>query len=294
MAVICGLIAIIIVLISIIIGYKREFRRINKEISNNLDEYVNIKTKSVDKDVENLVQNINLIFDSKQKVVAEKKKKEEELRASISNMSHDLRTPLTSIMGYLQMIKSEKSSEADKKEYIDIVEKRTKSLQKLISSFYDLSRIEGNEYNFNYKKVNLSNVLCENIAVFYNDFINNNIEPVIEIEEGIKEIISDEGAITRIFSNLIANMIKHGENYVKISLKQENNIIITEFTNKSTGLTQENVDKLFNRFYTVDNSRSDRNTGLGLYITKVLVEKLGYDITAKLENENLKIKIVWK
>ena len=294
MAVICGLIAIIIVLISIIVGYKREFRRINKEISNNLDEYVNIKTKSVDKDVENLVQNINLIFDSKQKVVAEKKKKEEELRASISNMSHDLRTPLTSIMGYLQMIKSEKSSEADKKEYIDIVEKRTKSLQKLISSFYDLSRIEGNEYNFNYKKVNLSNVLCENIAVFYNDFINNNIEPVIEIEEGIKEIISDEGAITRIFSNLIANMIKHGENYVKISLKQENNIIITEFTNKSTGLTQENVDKLFNRFYTVDNSRSDRNTGLGLYITKILVEKLGYDITAKLENENLKIKIVWK
>ena len=294
MAVICGLIAIIIVLISIIVGYKREFRRINKEISNNLDEYVNIKTKSVDKDVENLVQNINLIFDSKQKVVAEKKKKEEELRASISNMSHDLRTPLTSIMGYLQMIKSEKPSEADKKEYMDIVEKRTKSLQKLISSFYDLSRIEGNEYNFNYKKVNLSNVLCENIAVFYNDFINNNIEPVIEIEEGIKEIISDEGAITRIFSNLIGNMIKHGENYVKISLKKENDIIITEFTNKATGLTQENVDKLFNRFYTVDNSRSDRNTGLGLYITKVLVEKLGYDVTAKLDNENLKIKIVWK
>ncbi|CAM2076808.1 MAG: HAMP domain-containing sensor histidine kinase [uncultured Clostridium sp.] len=294
MAVICGLIAIIIVLISIIVGYKREFRRINKEISNNLDEYVNIKTKSVDKDVENLVENINLIFDSKQKVVAEKKKKEEELRASISNMSHDLRTPLTSIIGYLQMIKSEKPSEADKKEYMDIVEKRTKSLQKLISSFYDLSRIEGNEYNFNYKKVNLSNVLCENIAVFYNDFINNNIEPVIEIEEGIKEIISDEGAITRIFSNLIGNMIKHGENYVKISLKQENDIIITEFTNKATGLTQENVDKLFDRFYTVDNSRSDRNTGLGLYITKVLVEKLGYNITAKLENENLKIKIVWK
>ena len=294
MGVICVLIVVIIILVSIIIGYKREFRRINNEIVNNLDEYVNIRTKSVDKDVENLVENINLIFDLKQKVVAEKKKNEEELRASILNMSHDLRTPLTSIMGYLQMIKSEKASDTDKKEYMDIVEKRTKSLQELISSFYDLSRIEGNEYNFNYKKVNLSNVLCENIAVFYNDFINNNIEPIIEIEEGIKEIISDEGAITRIFSNLIGNMIKHGENYVKISLKQENDIIITEFTNKATGLTQESVDKLFERFYTVDNSRSDRNTGLGLYITKVLVEKLGYNITAKLDNENLKIKIVWK
>lgn len=294
MEVICVLIAVIIVLVAIIIGYKREFRRINKEITNNLNEYVNIKTKSVDKDVENLVQSINLIFDSKQKVVSEKKKSEDELRASITNMSHDLRTPLTSIMGYLQMIKSEKSSETDKKEYMDIVEKRTRSLQQLISSFYDLSRIEGNEYNFNYKKVNLSNVLCENIALFYNDFINNSIEPVIEIEEGIKEIISDEGAITRIFSNLIGNMIKHGENFVKITLKQENDVIITEFINKATGLTQENVDKLFDRFYTVDNSRSDRNTGLGLYITKILVEKLGHNIKANLKEDNLVISITWK
>lgn len=294
MEVICVLIAVIIVLVAIIIGYKREFRRINKEITNNLNEYVNIKTKSVDKDVENLVQNINLIFDSKQKVVAEKKKNEEELRASISNMSHDLRTPLTSIMGYLQMIRSEKASETDKKEYMDIVEKRTKSLQQLISSFYDLSRIEGNEYNFNYKKVNLSNVLCENIALFYNDFINNNIEPVIEIEEGIKEIISDDGAITRIFSNLLGNMIKHGENFVKITLRQENDVIITEFINKATGLTQGNVDKLFDRFYTVDNSRSDKNTGLGLYITRILVEKLGHNIKANLKGDNLVISITWK
>ena len=294
MGITCILIAIIIVLIAIIIGYKREFRRIRKEINNNLNDYVNIKTKSVDKDLEALVAEVNLIFDSKQKVMAEKKKTEEELRASIANMSHDLRTPLTSIMGYLQMIRLENISENDKNEYMDIVEKRTKSLQQLISSFYDLSRIEGNEYNFQYKKVNLNNILCENIAIFYNDFINNNIEPIIEIDEDIKEIISDEGAITRIFSNLIGNMIKHGENFVKITLKQEEDVIITEFINKATELTEENVDKLFERFYTVDKSRSDRNTGLGLYIAKVLVEKLGYNITATIGNENLVIKIIWK
>ena len=290
--VIC-LIAIIIFLITIIIGYKREFRRINKQIIENLDEYANIKTKSVDKDIENLVESINLIFDSRQKIVAEKNKNEEKIRQSISNMSHDLRTPLTSIMGYLQMIKSEKSSEADKKEYMDIVEKRTKSLQQLISSFYDLSRMEGNEYNFNYKKVNLSSILCENIAVFYNDFRNNNIEPIIEIDENVKDIISDDGAINRIFSNLIINMIKHGENFVKITLRQENDVIITEFINKATRLTQENVDKLFDRFYTVDNSRSDKNTGLGLYITRIMVEKLGHSISSKIDNGYLIIEIIW-
>lgn len=290
--VIC-LIAIIIFLITIIIGYKREFRRINNQITENLDEYANIKTKSVDKDIENLVESINLIFDSRQKIVAEKNKNEEKIRESISNMSHDLRTPLTSIMGYLQMIKSEKSSEADKKEYMDIVEKRTKSLQQLISSFYDLSRMEGNEYNFNYKKVNLSSILCENIAVFYNDFRNNNIEPIIEIDENVKDIISDDGAINRIFSNLIINMIKHGENFVKITLRQENDVIITEFINKATRLTQENVDKLFDRFYTVDNSRSDKNTGLGLYITRIMVEKLGHSISSKIDNGYLIIEIIW-
>lgn len=288
------LMTLIIILIAIIIGYKREFKRINNEIINNLDEYINIKTKSTDKDIENLVESINLIFDSRQKIVAEKNKNEEKIRESISNMSHDLRTPLTSIMGYLQMIKSEKSSEADKNEYMDIVEKRTKSLQQLISSFYDLSRMEGNEYNFNYKKVNLSSILCENIAVFYNDFRNNNIEPIIEIDENVKDIISDDGAINRIFSNLIINMIKHGENFVKITLRQENDVIITEFINKATRLTQENVDKLFDRFYTVDNSRSDKNTGLGLYITKILVEKLGDKIDAELKENLLSIKIEWK
>ena len=290
--VIC-LIAIIIFLITIIIGYKREFRRINKQITENVDEYANIKTKSVDKDIENLVESINLIFDSRQKIVAEKNKNEEKIRESISNMSHDLRTPLTSIMGYLQMIKSEKSSETDKKEYMDIVEKRTKSLQQLISSFYDLSRMEGNEYNFNYKKVNLSSILCENIAVFYNDFRNNNIEPIIEIDENVKDIISDDGAINRIFSNLITNMIKHGESFVKITLRQENDVISTEFINKATRLTEENVDKLFDRFYTVDNSRSDKNTGLGLYITRIMVEKLGHSISSKIDNGYLKIEIIW-
>ena len=256
MGIICILIAIIIVLIAIIIGYKREFRKIREEINNNLNQYVNVKTKSVDRDLEALVEEINLIFDSKQKVVAEKNKTEEELRASIANMSHDLRTPLTSIMGYLQMIRVDNISDNDKNEYMDIIEKRTKSLQQLISSFYDLSRIEGNEYNFYYKKINLSNILCENIALFY--------------------------------------MIKHGENFVKIGLNQKDDVIITEFINKATDLTQENVDKLFERFYTVDKSRSDRNTGLGLYITKVLVEKLGYNINANLRDNNLIVSIAWK
>ena len=89
-------------------------------------------------------------------------------------------------------------------------------------------------------------------------------------------------------------MIKHGGNFVRITLKQEDNLIVTEFINNVTEVTEENLDKLFDRFYTVDNSRSDKNTGLGLYITKILVERLGYFIDAKMEEENLIIRIMWE
>ena len=182
---------IILILCGIIIGYKKEFRNVSKQINDNLDDYINIKTKSIDKDVEKVVASVNLVFDSKQKIVAQKDENEGELRASICNISHDLRTPLTSIMGYLQMIKSGKISEEEKEEYLDIVLKRTKGLQDLISSFYELSRIEGNEYKFEFKTVNLNNILCENIALFYNDFIYNDIEPMIEIQDNVTNIISD-------------------------------------------------------------------------------------------------------
>lgn len=287
------LLIIILILIGVIIKIKSALRNIVKQIDKSKGQYTNIRTEILDGDVEEVVTRINYLYDENQKVNADKKGKEEEIRQSIANMSHDLRTPLTSIVGYIQLIKSPNTNREEQKEYLDIIENRTKSLQILISSFYDLSRLEGNEYSFSYKKVSLEKVLSNNLALYYTDFINKGIEPIIEIEENTPLIISDENAVNRVFSNLIGNMLKHGQDYIKITLKKKDGFIVSEFINLAPTLTEEQVTKLFDRFFTADKSRSDKNTGLGLCITKALVEQLGNDIKSELINGNLNISIKW-
>ncbi len=288
------LVVAVIILFMYIINLKKEIKAVSSEIKKNHSEYRNIRIKTTDRHIEQLVVNINKLYDENQKVNVKKKEVELELKQSIENMAHDLRTPLTSIMGYIQLIKDEEVTEEEKSKYIDIVEKRTNVLQTLITSFYDLSRIEGNEYNFNLSKINLANVLCENIALFYNEFAEKFMEPIIEIQENTSYIISDKNAINRVFSNLISNILKYGDKYTKITLKEEDEFIITEFINYAPNLVEEDINKMFERFFTANKSRSDKNTGLGLSITKAFVENLGNNIEAKLLNENLVISISWR
>lgn len=288
------LIFFIIYLIFYTVRMKLEIKNISKQIRTWNGENINIRTNAINNEIEELVRDINSIYDENQKVRAENKRIDEELRRSISNMSHDLRTPLTSISGYIQLIKNDKSSEEEKKEYLDIVDKRARSLQGLITNFYDLSRLNSNDYILNFKNINLKNILLENIATYYGSFISNDIEPSIEIQNNISNIISDENAVNRIFSNLIGNMIKHGGKFISINLKEEENFIVTEFINSVEYSEEIQVDKIFDRFYIGDKSRTKNNTGLGLAITKTLVKKLGHSIKAKLDNDKLYIQIFWK
>ncbi|MDQ0459777.1 signal transduction histidine kinase [Clostridium sardiniense] len=271
-----------------------EIKNISRQIREWRGENINIKTNYIDNEIEELVKDINGIYDENQKVRAENKRMDEELRRSISNMSHDLRTPLTSISGYIQLIKNDKSSEAEKRKYLDIVDKRARSLQRLITNFYDLSRLNSNDYIFNFKNINLKDILVENIATYYGSFISNDIEPSIEIQDNTSNIISDENAVNRVFSNLIGNMIKHGGKFISINLKEEENFIVTEFINSVDHSEEIQVHKIFDRFYIGDKSRTKNNTGLGLAITKTFVEKLGHNIRAKLDNDKLYIEIIWK
>lgn len=287
------LIIIIVILFTLIFRYKSDIKYISKQIIKNKDEYESIRMNTLDKDIENLVLCINDLHEKDQKINIEVRHREEELRLSIANLSHDLRTPLTSIMGYMQLVKTNKLTAEESVKYIDIIERRTVTLQSLITSFFELSRIESNEYKFDLKAINLSELLCETVALFYNDFVNKAIEPDIKVDEKVPSIIAEEKAVMRIFSNLIDNMLKYGEKNVIIVLRKEKNYIVTEFKNYAPNLKEEHVEHLFDRFFTADLARSDKNTGLGLSITRALVEHLGHKIEAVLSDGMLTIKVTW-
>jgi signal transduction histidine kinase len=295
------LIIIILIIISIIfIALYFSLRRNVSGISNRLNIINSNKTNSkilissTDKLIKNLALAINISLEEKQQTEAQYKRMDLELRQAIANISHDLRTPLTSIMGYMQLIEDDSLAEAEKKQYIDIVKNRSKSLQLLISGFYDLSRLEAKEYKFELKGLNLYNIICDITASYYNDFLNSGIEPGISVEENTKLVISDENAVRRIFSNLIQNMLKYGRKNVSISLKQHNGYVSTVFRNEAPDLKEEDVPRLFDRFFTGDKTRTEKSTGLGLAITKQLVEQMGHVISAELIDEELSIEIRWK
>ncbi|GAA0770374.1 HAMP domain-containing sensor histidine kinase [Clostridium subterminale] len=271
-------------------------RNIKKELKNLRSIKTNQQLRIVapNKNIEEMIGEINFILEKSQNDRIAHEKSESELRKQIANISHDLRTPLTSILGYVQLIKDESASEEEKQEYLDIIEKRSKVLQNLITGFYDLSRLEANEYALEFKKVNVERLLCEIVAAFYNDFIDRGFEVEVDLQEKLPTIVADENAIIRVFTNIFQNALKHGNKTMVISQRQEAGMIISTFSNRVENFTQEDLEHVFDRFFTVDRMRTGQNTGLGLTIVKKLTESMGHEVSASLEDEVFTIEIRFK
>ncbi|MDM0962858.1 HAMP domain-containing sensor histidine kinase [Clostridium perfringens] len=286
---------ILIVILIIFILKTKEINRLTLELKklNSEGKIEKLRLSLPNKNIENLIVEINTLIDDKRKMENIYKEKDMELREAIANMSHDLRTPLTSIMGYVYLLNDDKLDKEERKEYLKIIEKRSLVLNDLITNFYGLSRIQADQYEIKFEPVNLELVLGEIIAAFYETLDYKFGEPEINIEEGLGPVLGDKQALNRIFTNLIENIIKHGEGEVKISLKKKNKYIVMEFSNKAEELESKDVNRIFEKFFTKDRMRTGQNTGLGLAIVKLLVEKQGQKIEAKKVGNRLVINIIW-
>jgi signal transduction histidine kinase len=208
-----------------------------------------------------------------------------ELKNAVTNISHDLRTPLTAICAYLDLLEQEDKTETVTS-YIEIIRNRTEILRQLTDELFKYSIILTSEHSECPKPVIINNVLEESMAAFYATLNKRGITPTIKMPD-IKVIRTlNRSDLLRVLSNILNNAVKYSDGDLDIILSQKGEII---FSNTATGINDVQVGKLFDRFYTVDNARN--STGLGLSIAKTLVLQMNGTITAKYENKRLSITL---
>lgn len=289
------IIGVLLIMIACMLFYmhlvKKQIKGMTKQLvdinQNKTNQKVTVAL--VNKEIEELAKTMNDALDARKECEASKVKLEKHLRQAIANMSHDLRTPLTSIMGYVQFLKMDNISDDERKEYLHVAEQRAKSLESLLNDFYELSLMDSLDYELKLEKINISRMLQEVLAEKYVDFVNRDLQPEIEISSENMHVIAEEKSLERVIENLLGNAVKHAKADLKISLEAEENMALLKISNTAMNLTQEDVKNIFDRFYMADKTRSGKGTGLGLSIAKGLVEKMNGSMTAELNDDVLVI-----
>ena len=276
-----GLLAVIIIILSIkIYLLKKAAREISDSFADRLhtDTNVPIGISSRDRDMRYLADSIN----TQLKVLRREHHKytvgDRELKTAIINISHDIRTPLTAISGYLDIMKEmDKSEEIEK--YLDILEERSAVMKQLTEEMFSYSVALSDGVNKDKTEFSVNQLLEDTIIGYYGAISEKGIEPVIEISSNKQLRTLNRSSLGRVFSNLINNAIRYSDGDLSIKMNDEGTIF---FSNSASSLTTVQVEKLFDRFYTVESSRN--STGLGLAIARTLLEQMNGTIKAEFDN----------
>lgn len=210
-----------------------------------------------------------------------------ELKDAVTNISHDLRTPLTAICGYLELLKKEDQSDAIRR-YLTIITERTEAMKALTEELFRYSVIASTSDSMELVPVNINHVLEESIAANYAARSNAGITPEIIIPKEAVHRSLNRAALIRIFNNLITNAVRYSDGDLTIELREDARI---SFSNTAAELDEIQVGKLFDRFYTVESAR--QSTGLGLSIAKILTEQMGGEISANYAGNRLSILLTF-
>lgn len=285
---------IILFLVCYLFFMKMELRRIKKELDLVLSRKTNrlVHTEFTSKEIHDLVECINTHLTEIKSKESKLERKNANFVKMIRNISHDLRTPLTSSLGYVSLMLESDVTEQEKIKNLKIVEERLKRLSELIDSFFEFSKILSNNQIIELDEINLVAVVEKAISNHYEDFSKDNRMIDFKTNKRKIKIKSNEVMLIRVFDNLIRNAYKHSNGNLDIEINQNNDKVKIRFINDLL-YNDLDVDRIFDEFYTVDISRTKGNTGLGLAIAKEFVEQLKGKIKADKKNNKLIITIIF-
>ena len=254
-----------------------DLKEILKSDTNNL-----IRISTNDRDIKELAKDLNVELKNLREQRLQYENGNQELKKTITNISHDIRTPLTAISGYIDLMKEDK-----KEEYLKIVERKTNDLISLTENLFDYAKIVDIGEEIAKENCCINEILEEALVNYYTILKEKNIIPEIKISSKKIYRTINKNTLIRVFENILSNVSKYSNGNFKVILEDSGKII---FSNKATSLDATTVEKIFNRYFTVENAK--KSNGLGLSIAKQLIELNGGNITAKYVKENLIIEIM--
>lgn len=286
---------VISILMVLLILYKMEIRSVGKQLKfiNNHDTNKFITLKTGFKDIFTLSEELNQLIDIYNKSTSQNVINDKELKETITNISHDIRTPLTSLSGYFQLL-IDSDSEEERERYIRIIETRINSLRNLLEDMFVYMKVQNQNYEVQKEKYFINKILRDQLFSYYDDFNNKKIEPEINISDDHLFLYSYPIALDRIINNLISNSLIYGKDYIGISLYESCGYIHIVFENDFENEMDIEIEHVFNRFYKNDKSRTLNSSGLGLTIVKELVESMGGQISAEIKEEIFSVKIKFR
>lgn len=276
-------VGLLLYLLSLRASLKEVARELNDKLKTDTNTLISIS--SGDRAMRTLASEINCQLQALRKARLKLQTGNDELTTAVTNISHDLRTPLTAICGYLDLLEQEPQSEKSGR-YLAVIRERTDSMRSLTEELFRYSVITATTDELHIEGVSLNDILEQSLAGFYGALSARGITPEIRMPEAAIIQKLDAAALRRIFDNILSNAVKYSDGDLAVSLLPDGTVT---FSNSAPSLSRVQAERLFDRFYTVETARN--STGLGLSIAKLLTEKMGGTITAEYENGHLQICI---
>ena len=286
---ICSLALAALCLLAYLLVLRHSLREAAEELDEKLRTDTNtlISISSGDRAMQSLVTHINRQLQALRRERLRLHSGNAELTAAVTNISHDLRTPLTALCGYLDLLEQEPQTEAAAR-YLTVIRERTDAMRALMEELFRYSVLTATADELHTEPVCLNDVLEQSLAGFYGALSARGITPSVQLPE--EKVIRplDAAALRRVFDNILSNAAKYSDGDLTVTLSPDGSVT---FSNHASALSRVEAARLFDRFYTVDSARG--STGLGLSIAKLLTEKLHGTISADYENETLRICIAF-
>ena len=254
---------------------EEEIREIQQDLTQNQMLHLPVPSPALGR----LLNSFNKVLEEIREERISYEQREKEFQKQIENISHDLRTPLTVILGYLRMLKKHpQAGPAKDPELADtlrILEQKAERMNTLVNQFYDYSRLCAGDFKMEMEKTDLSRVLRESLMENFRILEEAHLKVEADLPSHPLWIMGNQPALERIFLNMFQNGGRYAETVFQIAVKEEDQEIFISFTNDTKKLSPEDLPRLFDRFYIQDSARSQGGTGLGLTVARSLAEEMG-------------------